>query len=56
MKWFRVAVWIIVECLKAVQRGWQDGRSEVLEKRQREDFERANSGEELPLAKRSVKR
>jgi len=56
MKWFRIAVWIVVECLKAVQRGWSDGRSEVAEKRQRELFDRANSGEEVPLDKRSANR
>lgn len=55
MKWFRIAVWVVVECLKAVQRGWSDGRVEVAEKRQRELFDRANSGDETPLDKRSGK-
>lgn len=56
MKWIRVAYWILRLALEGVRRGWTEGSLEVAEKRQRELFDRANSGDEMLLDKRSDKR
>lgn len=56
MKWAKIGVFVFIEILRAVQRGWNAGRLDVKEARMREEFERANSDPEPPLDKRIAKR
>lgn len=51
IKWLKIFWYVVKIIVPSILKGIEDGKLEVLDAKQRVEFERANRGEEIPLDK-----